>query len=104
MKTPKVSELTANGVKLATEVKLRKRNGISVEELSNIDYELNSRGVLIQIPHDDLELRRAEFTLYKKWRYALRTLFESYLSRGYIVTDFISELRDGFRENFYLLI
>ena len=104
LKTPKVSELVANGVRLANEVKLVKRDDVFVEEIVNTDLKLSSKGVLIRVPYNDLTLKKVDFNLYMKWRYATRTLFEGYLGRDYIIVDFISEPVGDRRKNFYLLI
>lgn len=104
LKTPKISELIASGVKVANKVKLLKENDVFVEKPNGINLRLNNKGILIRVPHNDLMLKKVNFNLYMKWRYTTRTLFENYLKKGYIITDFISESKDDRRENFYLLI
>ena len=104
LKTPRVNELISRGVELANEVELVKKESTIIESINNVNLKLKSKGILIRVPYDDLMLKKLDFDLYMEWRYAVRELFESYLKRGYIVVDFISEPVNGRRENFYLLI
>ena len=98
LKTPQVNELISQGVKLANEVRLVNKEHTIIEELKSIDFGLNSKGILIRVPFNDLELKKLDFDQYMKWRYGLRKLFENYLNRGYIIADYISELKNKRRE------
>ena len=67
--------------------------------------ELGSQAaaVLIEIPGDFQAVRGADMHAARRWRLHTRELFESAFRVGYTVTEFISEVADGERRNFYLL-
>lgn len=59
--------------------------------------------VLVEIPANFQQIKHADMKLARDWRLLTRALFEEYFDDGYVVTEFISEVRDGHRRSFYLL-
>ena len=104
LRPPSLEELLEAGVVLANDVKLVSVRGRVIEDVRRVRTDLNSSGVLVRIPADDQLVRRASPEAYVRWRLALRRALTSYLSRGYVAVELISEVVDGRRENYYLLV
>lgn len=67
-------------------------------------YELNlpDTELLVEIPDDFEAIRRADLELAREWREKTREIFQHYLARGYILSDFVV-LESSPRRAFYLL-
>lgn len=65
---------------------------------------LDAETLLLEIPAELQPLKAANLDLALDWRMKVRKAFETYLARGYLVTDFVSiTARNGERRNRYLL-
>jgi predicted GNAT superfamily acetyltransferase len=67
------------------------------------DRALGAEAVLIEIPADFQAIKSADMGLARKWRLQTREIFLECFGAGYVATDFISEVQEGRRRNFYLL-
>jgi len=84
-------------------------NEAEIDERGNAkpapDFErVESRFVLVEIPASIQTIKRSDMRLAQAWRQSTRELFEHYLWRGYIITDFV-RLQDpnGIQHSFYVL-
>lgn len=59
--------------------------------------------VLVEIPAKIQEVKQANIKLARDWRLLTRALFEEYFDQGYVVVDFVSEVKDNQRRSFYVL-
>ena len=66
--------------------------------------DLDAPGLSLEVPADIQQLKRADMSLAWDWRLRVREAFETYLGRGYLVTDFITEGRGENRRNAYILL
>lgn len=65
---------------------------------------IDSRIVLVEIPDDYIALKKTDFEEALKWRLNTRKIFKEYINnRGYWITEFYSQKKDGKRRNYYLL-
>ena len=96
----KLSYLISEGAEIADETKL---NDQHLRFISSIRLDLRGDAVLVEIPSNIQKIKSLSMDLAADWRLKTRKLFENYLSKGYLVVDFISEVKDGVRRNFYLL-
>lgn len=63
-----------------------------------LDLELESTVVHVEIPADTQALKQADLALALDWRLQTRLVFETYLARGYVVTDLLRiAMTDGWR-------
>lgn len=62
-----------------------------------------AEAVLVEIPADFQAIKSADMGLAREWRAQTREIFEHCFNSGYTVTDFISEVQEGRRHNFYFL-
>ena len=67
------------------------------------DRALGAEVVLIEIPADFQAIKSADMGLAREWRLQTREIFLECFGAGYVATDFISEVQEGRRRNFYLL-
>ncbi len=67
------------------------------------DRTPGAEAVLIEIPADFQAIKSADMGLAREWRAQTREIFESCFGAGYVATEFISEVQEGRRRNFYLL-
>jgi len=98
LKSPSLKQVLSSGADLVTETKRTN----DYRKLKNYNLKSNSSLVVVEIPGDLNRLRRNRDVLLE-WRFGLREVFETYLRRGYIVMEFISEFENGLRRNFYVL-
>lgn len=70
-----------------------------------IDLDRDAERLLVEIPLDLPALREQNLELARRWRLETRQIFEHYLARGYVVSEFIvAGERDHARaRGFYLL-
>lgn len=88
---------------LATSVVETFLDGDGVRRISGVKLDVNDDLVLVEVPGDVNELRKKGLRLANEWKLKLRPVFESYFSRGYYATEFISIKEGDERRNFYLL-
>jgi len=62
-----------------------------------------AEAVLVEIPVDFQVIKSADMGLAREWRAQTREMFENCFGAGYVATEFISEVQEGQRRNFYLL-
>jgi predicted GNAT superfamily acetyltransferase len=64
----------------------------------------DSETVLVKIPEDFVSLKKMNPGEALNWRLNTRKIFKEYINnRGYWITEFYSEKKDGRRHNYYLL-
>jgi len=73
--------------------------------LVNVEYDLDleKERLLVEIPWDIQGLKEVDLKLAQRWRQETREIFEGYLQRGYVVTEFFTVEREGRKRGFYLL-
>ena len=59
------------------------------------DLTLDSRRLLIEIPTEFSEMQTRHPVLALEWRFAIRTIFQTYFSRGYRAVDFFLSRESG---------
>jgi predicted GNAT superfamily acetyltransferase len=59
--------------------------------------------VLVEIPADFQAIKSADMGLAREWRLQTREIFLECFGADYTVTEFISQVQEGRRRNFYLL-
>lgn len=59
--------------------------------------------ILAEIPADFQAIKQQDMALARRWRTHTGYLFPQLFNSGFIVTDFVSEIRAGQRRSFYLL-
>lgn len=64
---------------------------------------LEERLVLAEIPNDFMELKSKDFALARDWRFFTRELFETAFAKGYIITDFVFDGKEGMPRGLYVL-
>jgi predicted GNAT superfamily acetyltransferase len=67
------------------------------------DRAPGAKTILVEIPADFQAIKSADMGLAREWRAQTREIFEDCFSAGYVATEFISEVQEGLRRNFYLL-
>jgi len=67
------------------------------------DRAPGAEAVLIEIPADFQAIKSADMGLAREWQAQTREIFENCFGAGYLATEFISEVQEGWRRNFYLL-
>jgi predicted GNAT superfamily acetyltransferase len=77
------------------------RRGLLRSEMD--DQVPGAEAILIEIPADFQALKSADMGLAREWRAQTREIFEDCFGAGYVATEFISEVQEGRRRNFYLL-
>ena len=58
--------------------------------IESVDLELNDDFLLVEIPHNYVEIKKTNPSLGVEWRLRTREIFTRYLENGYIVVDVIS--------------
>ncbi len=64
---------------------------------------LQERLLLAEIPNDFMALKEKDFALARDWRFFTRELFETAFARGYIITDFVLDGKEGMPRGLYVL-
>ena len=59
--------------------------------------------VVIEIPADFQGIKAVDMALAMEWRMHTREIFEHYFDAGYVMTEFISEVKEGSRHSYYVL-
>jgi len=77
------------------------REGLSVN--LEHDLDLSDERLLVEIPRDIQGLKRKDLELAQRWRFQTREIFENYLQKGYIVSEFFAVELEGRKRSFYLL-
>jgi predicted GNAT superfamily acetyltransferase len=65
--------------------------------------DLEAPHLSLEVPADIQHLKRTDMPLARDWRLHIREAFERYLGRGYIVTDFMTEVEGEARRGYYVL-
>ncbi|HIQ03525.1 MAG TPA: hypothetical protein EYH40_03805 [Desulfurococcales archaeon] len=93
---PKLEKLLDKGAQFAIETVVDK-SGFRVPVRYHLD--LKDDIILVEIPWSINEIREKNIELARLWRKVTRSIFQTYLSRGYLVVDYVVE---GYR-GFYVL-
>lgn len=90
-----------DGAQQANRTERREGHRIPVDR----DLACEADSLIVEVPADFQGLKAWSLAEAIRWREHTRELFETYLARGYLVTEFTSEPGDGpgDRRNFYLL-
>jgi predicted GNAT superfamily acetyltransferase len=64
---------------------------------------LDGLRLALEVPTDIQGLKRGDMSLAIDWRLRVREAFETYLDRGYIVTDFVTNGVGKTRRGAYIL-
>ena len=76
----------------------------NIRKLVSYNLDSSSELIIVEIPADINYIKTVSMELALDWRLKTREIFKRYINeRGYIVVDFISEIIEGERRNFYLL-
>lgn len=59
--------------------------------------------LVVETPGDYQDVKVHDLELAIEWRMQSRELFETYFKKGYMATEFVSEMTDEGRRNFFLL-
>lgn len=108
---PRMEELLAGGGVEEDEgegegsVALVNRTELREGWLVNVEYELDleAERLLIEVPTDTPMMRERAMELARRWREETREIFEGYLGRGYLVSEFFTTAEGGRRRGYYLL-
>lgn len=76
----------------------------NIRKLTSYNLDSKSELIIVEIPADINYIKTVSMELALDWRLKTREIFKRYINeKGYIVVDFISEIIEGERRNFYLL-
>jgi len=67
------------------------------------DLSIAAQDVLVEVPAEIQSIKAADTSLAAEWRIHTREIFERYFAAGYVMAEFISELREGLRHSYYVL-
>jgi predicted GNAT superfamily acetyltransferase len=92
----------------ALDMGAKRANRTEFDERGLLRSEIDNRApgaeaILIEIPADFQALKSADMGLAREWRAQTREILEDCFGAGYVATEFISEVQEGRRRNFYLL-
>ncbi len=79
------------------------REGDALPRSEEPRLHLTGARLLVEVPPDIQAMKTTDLTLAQEWRMITRLIFETYLERGYTVTEFATGLLEGQRRNFYLM-
>lgn len=97
----KLEALLAGGAILANEATVNDA-GLPVPPLNYVSRPSNL--MLVEIPANFQDIKRADMPLAQRWRMHTRDIFESMFASGFIVTDFVSHMDErGNSRSYYLL-
>lgn len=96
-----LKQLLSEGAEFANETETFEK-GIRRVVKSNLN--LNSDIILLEIPESIRKVKEASMNLAIDWSEKIRPPFLNYFNKEYIASDFISEIIEGERRNFYLLL
>jgi predicted GNAT superfamily acetyltransferase len=74
-----------------------------VRRITELRLDLDAPRILIEPPASYQHVKLHDLDLAIEWRMKTRELFTTYFGRGYVVTEFVSEVRDSERRNFLAL-
>jgi predicted GNAT superfamily acetyltransferase len=74
-----------------------------VRRIRETNLDLVSPQILIETPASYQAIKVHDLKLAISWRMQTRALFEAYFGKDYVAKEFVSELWDGERRNFFLL-
>ncbi|MCP5095539.1 MAG: hypothetical protein GY943_08310, partial [Chloroflexi bacterium] len=63
----------------------------------------DAKHVLVEIPANYQTIKQQDLQLAQQWRLHTRQVFDLMFQNGYTVTDFVSDMADGYRRSFYRL-
>ncbi|MGQ9721642.1 MAG: hypothetical protein ACUVXA_10015 [Candidatus Jordarchaeum sp.] len=96
-----LEKLLIEGAEFANETKAFKKD---VRRVVKSNLNLNSDFILLEIPESIRKVKEAGMNLAIDWVEKIRPIFLNYFNKRYIASDFISEIIEGERRNFYLLL
>jgi predicted GNAT superfamily acetyltransferase len=67
------------------------------------NLSIAAEDVVVEIPADLQGIKAADMALAAEWRMHTREIFEHYFDAGYVMTEFISEVKEGSRHSYYVL-
>lgn len=97
----KLDALLAGGALLVNEAAIS-ANGLPEPPLKTVSRPGNL--MLVEIPANFQEIKRADLALAQRWRMHTRDLFETLFASGFLVTDFVPHVdQNGNPRSYYLL-
>lgn len=70
---------------------------------SGQDLSIQAKTVVVEVPADFQSIKATDMSLGVDWRRHTRDIFQNYFHAGYIMTEFVSEMREGLRHSYYVL-
>lgn len=74
-----------------------------VRRITELRPGLDAQRVIIETPANYQQVKMHSLDMAIDWRVKTRELFTTYFDKGYVATEFASEVRDSERRNFLLL-
>nr|MDO8080731.1 hypothetical protein [Candidatus Freyarchaeota archaeon] len=96
-----LKQLLSKGAEFANETEIFKKG---IRRVAKTNLNLNSNIILIEIPESIRKVKETSMALAIEWCEKIRPIFLNYFNKGYVASDFISEIIEGERRNFYLLL
>ncbi|HDD33709.1 MAG TPA: GNAT family N-acetyltransferase [Thermofilaceae archaeon] len=87
----------------AREVVKTRLNNAGIRSVARVNLRAEDELLLVEVPGDLEDLKSKSLRAAIDWKLRLRPVFKHYLSRGYVVVEFITLREGGERRNFYLL-
>lgn len=97
---PHFKQFLSKGTEFANETEMLEKG---IRRFTKTNFNLNSSFILLEIPENIRKIKETNMNLAIEWCEKIRPTFLNYFSKGYAVSDFISEKIEGERRNFYLL-
>ncbi len=96
-----LNQLLSNGAEIANETEIFKKG---IRSVTKTNLNINSERILIEIPESIRKVKDASLNLAIDWSEKIRPIFLNYFDKEYIASDFILEIVEDERRNFYLLL
>jgi len=98
---PSLKGLLSKRIETANETEIFKKG---IRRITKTNLDLDSEMILVEIPESIRKVKETSMNLAIEWCKKIRPIFLNYFERGYAASDFISEMLEGERRNFYLLL
>jgi predicted GNAT superfamily acetyltransferase len=98
---PHFKQLLSKGAEFANETEIFEKG---IRRVAKTNLNSNSNSILLEIPESIRKVKETSINLAIEWSEKIRLIFLNYFSKGYTASDFISEMIEGERRNFYLLL
>ncbi len=96
-----LKQLLSEGAEFANETETLKKG---IRRVAKTNLNLNSDLILLEIPENIRKVKEVSMNLAIDWSEKIRPIFLNYFNKEYTASDFVSEIIEGERRNFYLLL